>query len=264
MKRLDGKIAVVTGGSSGIGFATAKAFVNEGATVYMTGRRKEALEAAAAKIGEGCMPVAGDTSKQADIQKLYEQIRSEQGRVDIVFANAGIAEYGVFGHLEEAQYERIFGTNVKGVIFSVQAALPLMPDGGSIILNGSVVGSKGLPAGSVYAATKAAIRSFARTWTTDLKERKIRVNVVSPGPIQTEGMEGLLGSGETGKARRELISSGSRSVVWEGRKRSLTPWSSSQATKPASSQHQSSSWMADSRRSNEGVSLASAIERFRH
>ena len=208
MKRLDGKIAVVTGGSSGIGFATAKAFVNEGATIYITGRRKDALEAAAAKIGEGCIPVAGDTSKQADIQKLYEQIRSEQGRVDIVFANAGVAEYGVFGQLEEAQYERIFGTNVKGVIFSVQAALPLMPDGGSIILNGSVVGSKGLPAGSIYAATKAAIRSFARTWTTDLKERMIRVNVVSPGPIQTEGLEGLLGSGETGKARRELISFG--------------------------------------------------------
>ena len=207
MNRLDGKIAVVTGGSSGIGFATAKAFVNEGARVYITGRRKEALEVAAAKIGKGCIPVSGDTSKPADIQKLYEQIRYEQGRVDVVFANAGIAEYGVFGQLEEAQYERIFGTNVKGVIFSVQAALPLMPDGGSIILNGSVVGSKGLPAGSIYAATKAAIRSFARTWTTDLKERKIRVNVVSPGPIQTEGLEGLLGSSETGKARRELISS---------------------------------------------------------
>jgi len=125
-----------------------------------------------------------------------------------VFANAGIAEYGAFGQIDEGQYERIFGTNVKGVLFTVQAALPLMPDGGSIILNGSVVGSKGLPAGSVYAATKAAIRSFARTWTTDLKQRKIRVNVVSPGPIQTEGMEGLLGSGETGQARRELISSG--------------------------------------------------------
>jgi NAD(P)-dependent dehydrogenase (short-subunit alcohol dehydrogenase family) len=208
MKRLDGKIAVVTGGSSGIGYATAKAFVHEGATVYITGRRKEVLEAAAAKIGKGCIPIAGDTSRQDDIQKLYERIRSGHGRVDIVFANAGIAEYGVFGELEEAQYDRIFGTNVKGVIFTVQAALPLMPDGGSIILNGSVVGSKGLPAGSIYAATKAAIRSFARTWTTDLKQRKIRVNVVSPGPIQTEGMESLLGSGETGQARRELISAG--------------------------------------------------------
>jgi len=208
MKRLDEKIAVVTGGSSGIGFATAKAFVREGATVYITGRRKEVLEAAAIKIGEGCIPVQADSASQEDIQKLYEQIRTEQGRVDIVFANVGIAEYGVFGQIDEGQYERIFGTNVKGVIFSVQAALPLMPDGGSIILNGSVVGSKGLPAGSVYAATKAAIRSFARTWTTDLKQRKIRVNVVSPGPIQTEGMEGLLGSGEIGQARRELISSG--------------------------------------------------------
>jgi NAD(P)-dependent dehydrogenase (short-subunit alcohol dehydrogenase family) len=208
MKRLDGKIAVVTGGSSGIGFATAQAFVNEGATVYITGRRKEALEVAAAKIGKGCIPVQADASKQEDIKKLYEQIRSGHGQVDIVFANAGIAEYGVFGQLEEAQYERIFGTNVKGVIFTVQAALPLMPDGGSIILNGSVVGSKGLPANSIYAATKAAIRSFARTWTTDLKQRKIRVNVVSPGPIQTEGMEGLLGSGEVGQSRREQIAAG--------------------------------------------------------
>jgi NAD(P)-dependent dehydrogenase (short-subunit alcohol dehydrogenase family) len=207
MKRLNGKIAVVTGGSSGIGFATAKAFVNEGAMVYITGRRKDVLEAAANKIGEGCIAVAGDIGKQETIQTLYDRIRSDHGRVDIVFANAGVAEYGVFGQIEEAQYERIFGTNVKGVIFSVQAALPLMPDGGSIILNGSVVGSKGLPAGSVYAATKAAVRSFARTWTTDLKQRKIRVNVVSPGPIQTEGMEKLLGSGEIGQARRDSFSS---------------------------------------------------------
>ena len=206
MKRLNGKIAVVTGGSSGIGFATAKAFVNEGATVYITGRREEALETAAAKIGQGCIPVTGDTSKQEDIQALYDRIRSEHGRVDIIFANAGIAEYGVFGQIDEAQYERIFGTNVKGVLFTVQTALPLMPDGSSIILNGSVVGSKGLPANSVYAATKGAVRSFARTWTTDLKQRKIRVNVVSPGPINTEGMEALLTSGEQGKARRELIS----------------------------------------------------------
>jgi NAD(P)-dependent dehydrogenase (short-subunit alcohol dehydrogenase family) len=208
MKRLNGKVAVVTGGSSGIGFATAKAFVNEGATVYITGRRKDVLEAAAAKIGEGCIPVAGDIAKKEAIQTLYDRIRSEHGRVDIVFANAGIAEYGAFGQLDEDHYERIFGTNVKGVIFSVQAALPLMPDGSSIILNGSVVGSKGLPANTVYAATKAAVRSFARTWTTDLKQRKIRVNVVSPGPINTEGMERLLGSSEAGKQRREIISTG--------------------------------------------------------
>lgn len=208
MKRLNGKVAVVTGGSSGIGFAAAKAFVNEGATVYITGRRKEALEAAAAKIGKECIPVPGDTAIQKDIQALCEQIRSQHGHVDIVFANAGIAEYGAFGEIDEEHYERIFGTNVKGVIFSVQAALPLMPDGSSIILNGSVVGSKGLRANSVYAATKAAVRSFARTWTTDLKQRKIRVNVVSPGPINTEGMEALLGSGEAGQQRREIISTG--------------------------------------------------------
>lgn len=206
MKKLEGKIAVITGGSSGIGFATAKSFVDEGARVYITGRRKGALEAAAAQIGKACIPVQGDTAKQEDIRTLYERIKSEQKRIDIEFANAGIAEYGVFGQIEEAQYERIFGTNVKGVIFSVQAALPLMAEGGSIILNGSVVGSKGLPANSVYAATKAAVRSFARTWTTDLKQRKIRVNVVSPGPIATEGLENLLGSGEAGKARRDSIS----------------------------------------------------------
>ncbi len=208
MKRLNGKIAVVTGGSSGIGFATAKAFVNEGAMVYITGRRKEALDAAATEIGKGCIPIQADAAKQEDMQKLYDRIRSDHGRVDIVFANAGIAEHGAFGQIDEAQYERIFGTNVKGVIFSVQAALPLMPNGSSIILTGSVVGSKGLPANSVYAATKAAIRSFARTWTTDLKQRKIRVNVVSPGPIDTEGMKELLGSGEVGQARRESISAG--------------------------------------------------------
>ncbi len=207
MKRLDGKVAVITGGSSGIGFATAKAFVNEGATVYITGRRRDALEAAAARIGEGCIPVAGDTAKRQDITALYERIRSERGRVDIVFANAGIAEYGALGQIEEEQYERIFGTNVKGVIFTVQEALPLMPDGSSIILNGSVVGSKGLPATSVYAATKGAVRAFARTWTTDLKQRKIRVNVVSPGPIDTEGLNQLLGSSEVGQARRASISS---------------------------------------------------------
>jgi NAD(P)-dependent dehydrogenase (short-subunit alcohol dehydrogenase family) len=125
--------------------------------------------------------------------------------VDIVFANAGIAEHGIFGQIDEAQYERIFSTNVKGVIFSVQTALPLMPDGGSIILTGSVVGSKGNPANSVYAATKAAVRSFARTWTTDLKQRKIRVNVVSPGPIETEGMNKILGTGEAGQKRREFV-----------------------------------------------------------
>jgi NAD(P)-dependent dehydrogenase (short-subunit alcohol dehydrogenase family) len=207
VKRLDGKVAVVTGGSSGIGFASARVFVKEGAIVYITGRRKDALEAAAARIGEGCIAVPGDTAKRQDITRLYERIRSERGRVDIVFANAGIAEYGALGQIEEEQYERIFGTNVKGVIFSVQEALPLMPEGSSIVLNGSVVGSKGLPANSVYAATKAAVRSFARTWTTDLKQRKIRVNVVSPGPIETEGLNQLLGRSEAGKARRESISS---------------------------------------------------------
>jgi NAD(P)-dependent dehydrogenase (short-subunit alcohol dehydrogenase family) len=207
MKRLDGKIAVITGGSSGIGFATAKEFVKEGATVYITGRRKDVLEEAASKIGKGCIAVQADAGKQEDLDKLYKQIKSEQGRVDIVFANAGIGELVPFGQIDEAHYYRTFDTNVKGVIFTVQTALPLMPDGGSIILNGSVVGIKGLQANSVYSATKAALRSFARTWTTDLKERKIRVNVVSPGPIKTEGMDGMIGTDEAGQARAAAIAS---------------------------------------------------------
>jgi NAD(P)-dependent dehydrogenase (short-subunit alcohol dehydrogenase family) len=202
MGKLNGKIAVITGGGSGIGFATAKLFVAEGATVYITGRNPEKLNAAAAKIGAGAVAVQGDVSKLADLERLYEQVKREKGRVDILFANAGVAEFKPLGQIDEEHYEKIFSGNVKGVIFSVQKALPMMPDGASIILSGSVVGSMGLPVNSVYAATKAAVRSFARVWTTDLKARKIRVNVVSPGPIDTEGLSDLLGEGDTGKERR--------------------------------------------------------------
>jgi NAD(P)-dependent dehydrogenase (short-subunit alcohol dehydrogenase family) len=206
MGKLEGKVALVTGGNSGIGFATAQLFAHEGAKVYITGRRRERLDDAVARIGKEVTAVQGDVSNHADLDRLFEQIKREQGKLDIVFANAGIAEFMPFGQVDEAHVDRLFGTNVKGVIFTVQKALALMPDGGAVVLNSSVVGSKGLPMNSIYAATKAALRSFARTWTTDLKARKIRVNVVSPGPVDTEGLKLLLGDSEAGKQRREGFS----------------------------------------------------------
>jgi len=202
MGKLDGKVALVTGGNSGIGFATAKLFVEEGAHVYITGRRKDKVDGAAAKLGKGVTGVQGDVAIQADLTRLFDQIKREHGKLDIVFANTGAAEFAPFGHVDEAHFDRMFNGNVKGLLFSVQTMLPLIPDGSSIILNSSIVGTKGFGANTVYAATKAAVRSFARTWTTDLKERKIRVNVVSPGPVDTEGLNDLLGSGEVGEQRR--------------------------------------------------------------
>jgi len=169
MGKLEGKIALITGGTSGIGLATAKRFVNEGADVFVTGRRGQELEAAVKEIGKGVTGVQGDVSKRADLDRLFAQIESEKGRLDVLFANAGVAQYGRLGEISEELFDSIFDINVKGVLFTVQKALPLMPDGASIILNASVVGSKGLSSNSVYSATKAAIRSFARTWTTDLK-----------------------------------------------------------------------------------------------
>src|SRR4030095_6892147 len=179
MGKLEGKIALVTGGSSGIGLATAKQFVNEGAYVFITGRRKSELDAAVAEVGKNITAVRGDVSNLSDLDQLFDQIKAEKGKLDIVFANAGIAKYAKLGEITEKLFDSIFDINVKGVLFTVQNALPLMPEGGSIILNASIVGSKGLPSNSVYSATKAAIRSFARTWTTDLKERRIRVNAIS-------------------------------------------------------------------------------------
>lgn len=191
MKKLEGKIALVTGGTTGIGFATAKRFVAEGATVFITGRRKEKLDEAAKEIGGNIVGVQADSSKLADLDKLYAQIKQLHGRLDIVFANAGIGEFATIEQLTEEHYDKIMDTNLKGVVFTVQKALPLIPKGGAIVLNASIVSVKGMPAFGVYSATKAALRSFARTWTTDLKDRQIRVNVVSPGPIQTPGVEGL-------------------------------------------------------------------------
>src|SRR6266849_2299532 len=191
MGKLDGKVAVVTGGNSGIGLATAKRLVADGAYVFITGRRKSELDAAVEQIGRNVTAVQGDVSKLADLDRLFATVKEVKGRIDIVFANAGVAEPAPLGAISEDLFDRMFGTNVKGALFTVQKALPLLTDGASIILTSSIVGSKGPASRSVYSATKAALRSFARSWTTDLKGRKIRVNVVSPGAIDTPGLRGL-------------------------------------------------------------------------
>jgi len=206
MGKLEGRIALITGGNSGIGLATAKQFVNEGAYVFITGRRERELAAAVKEIGRYVTGVQGDVSNLGDLDRLFAQINREKGKLDIVFANAGVAKYAPFGTITEEHYDSIFNINVKGLLFTVQKALPLLPDGASIILNASIVASKGLPANSVYSATKAAVRSFARTWTTDLKDRRIRVNAVSPGPIDTPGLNDLVASTGTGEQRLKMLS----------------------------------------------------------
>jgi NAD(P)-dependent dehydrogenase (short-subunit alcohol dehydrogenase family) len=206
MGRLEGKIALITGGNGGIGLATAKRFVNEGAYVFITGRRDSELAAAVKEIGGNVTGVQGDLSDLGDLDRLFAQIKREKGKLDVLFANAGIAKYAPLGAITEDLYDSIFDINVKGLLFTVQKALPLMPDGASIVLNASIVASKGFSANSVYSATKAAVRSFARTWTTDLKTRRIRVNAVSPGSIDTPGLSDLLASSETGQQRAKMIS----------------------------------------------------------
>jgi NAD(P)-dependent dehydrogenase (short-subunit alcohol dehydrogenase family) len=191
MTKHEGKIAVVTGGNSGIGLATAKRLADEGAYVFITGRRQAELDAAVKQIGKNVTAVRGDVANLADLDRLYDTVKQQKGRIDILFANAGGGEFAPLGAITEAHYDKTFNINVKGVLFTVQKALPLLVDGGAIILNASIVSSKGMPAFSVYSATKAALRSFARTWTVDLKDRKIRVNAVSPGPIETPGVDGL-------------------------------------------------------------------------
>ena len=189
--KLEGKVAVITGGNSGIGLATAKRFVAEGAYVFITGRRQGELDSAARQIDENVTAVQGDVAKLADLDRLYATVKAKTGRIDILFANAGTAELAPLEKITEEHFDNIFDTNVKGLLFTVQKALPLLPNGASIILNASIVASTGNPAFSVYSATKAAVRSFARTWILDLKERKIRVNAISPGPIGTPGLDGL-------------------------------------------------------------------------
>jgi NAD(P)-dependent dehydrogenase (short-subunit alcohol dehydrogenase family) len=188
-KKLHGKVAVITGGTSGIGLATAKLFVKEGAYVFITGRRQKELDEAVKAIGSNATGVQGDVARLADLDRLYEAVKTK-GRIDIVFANAGAAEFAPLGKITEEHFDKLFGTNVKGTLFTVQKALPLMNDGCSIILNGSVASVKGTHAFGVYGATKAALRSFVRTWTSDLKDRHIRSNVVSPGPTDTPIVDG--------------------------------------------------------------------------
>lgn len=197
-RKLDGKVAVITGGNSGMGLATAQRFVAEGAFVYITGRRQKELDEAVKFIGKNVTGVRGDVANLADLDRLYETVRQKHGRVDVVFANAGIGELLPIAEVTEPHFDKLFGVNVKGLVFTVQKALALMPDGGSIILNASIASIKGFEAFSVYSATKAAVRSFARTWTSDLKARRIRVNALSPGTIDTPILDGL------GKTKEEV------------------------------------------------------------
>lgn len=175
-KKLEGKTALITGGGTGIGLATAKRFIAEGAKVIITGRRKEILDAAVKELGSQASAIQADAGNLADLDKLYAKIREQHGRIDVLFANAGVAEFATIDQATEEHFDKTFDTNVKGVLFTVQKAIPLIPRGGTIILNASIVSVKGMPAFGVYSATKAAIRSFARSWTTDLKDRQIRVN----------------------------------------------------------------------------------------
>jgi NAD(P)-dependent dehydrogenase (short-subunit alcohol dehydrogenase family) len=191
MGKLEGKIALVTGGNSGIGLATAKQFVAEGAYVYITGRRQVELDAAVEAIGKNVTAVQSDVSNLADLDHLFATIKQEQGHLDIIFANAGGGQIAPLGAITEEHFDKTFNVNVKGLLFTVQKALPLLPEGASIILNASITSIKGTPAFSVYSATKAAVRSFARNWILDLRERKIRVNAISPGVVPTPGYDHL-------------------------------------------------------------------------
>ncbi|MET4842548.1 SDR family oxidoreductase [Bradyrhizobium japonicum] len=191
MDRLSGKIALITGGSSGIGLETAKLFAKEGAFVFITGRRRAELEKAVAAIGSNAKGIRGDIANLGDLDRLFEEIKEVKGRLDILFANAGLGEFAPLGTITEAHFDKTFGVNVRGTLFTVQKALPLMGEGSAIVLNASIAAIKGTPAFSVYAATKAAIRSFARGWSVDLRDRKIRVNVVSPGTVPTPAYDGF-------------------------------------------------------------------------
>ena len=208
VNKLEGKIAVITGGNSGIGLATAKRLVSDGAHVFITGRRQNELDGAVSQIGKNVTGIQGDVSNLADLDRLYTKVKDQKGRLDILFANAGIGGFVPLGEISEEHFDKIFGVNVKGLLFTVQKALPLFQDGGSIILTASTAASKGIEALSVYSATKAAVRSFARTWTIDLKARKIRVNSISPGPIDTPIFNGLNQSKEEiEQLKKSLITS---------------------------------------------------------
>jgi NAD(P)-dependent dehydrogenase (short-subunit alcohol dehydrogenase family) len=206
MSKLKGKVAVITGGNSGIGLATAQQFVSDGAYVFITGRRQSELDSAATQIGKNNVTaVQGDVSNLADLDRLYATVKKQKGQINVLFANAGTIGAAPLGEISEEHFDKTFGINVKGLLFTVQKALPLFQDGGSIILNASVAASKGFEATSVYSATKAAIRSFARTWTADLKQRKIRVNAISPGRIDTPIFNGVLNEEQTNQFNATIV-----------------------------------------------------------
>jgi NAD(P)-dependent dehydrogenase (short-subunit alcohol dehydrogenase family) len=242
MNKLEGKIALITGGNSGIGLATAKQFVHEGAYVFITGRRDPELARAVEEIEKNVTGVQGDVSNLADLDRLFAQIKREKGRLDIVFANAGITTITPLGKITEERYDSLFNINVKSLLFTVQKALPLMPDGASIILNASIVASKGLPEWSVYSATKAAVRSFARTWTTDLKDRRIRVNAVSPVFTDTAPWHSI----EAAEERMKTISNSVPLGRFGTPMRSRRPWCFSPPTTAATLRERNCLWMAAS------------------
>jgi NAD(P)-dependent dehydrogenase (short-subunit alcohol dehydrogenase family) len=199
MGKLSGKVAVVTGANSGIGLATAKRFAQEGARVFMSGRRQKELDAAVAEVGENARGIQGDVSILADLDRLFAIVKDEAGTIDVLFANAGGGEFAALGEITEEHFDKTFATNVKGTLFTVQKALPLLKDGASVILTGSTTEVTGTPSFSVYSASKAAIRNFARSWILDLAPRKIRVNVLVPGATSTPGWHGLATSEEASK-----------------------------------------------------------------
>lgn len=203
--RFNNKVVVITGGSSGIGLAAAKAFSAEGASVFITGRRQEALDAAIKQIGGRVTAVRGDMADLADIDRLYDVVQQQHAQVDVLFANAGGGEMVALGAITEDHYQRTFDTNVKGVLFTVQKALPLLKDGASIVLTSSTTSISGTPALSVYSATKAAVRNFARNWMLDLKDRHIRVNAISPGVTDTAGLDELFGGGAQAQGTKEYL-----------------------------------------------------------
>ncbi len=208
-RKLEGKIALVTGGSSGLGLATAARFIAEGAYVFVTARERGPLEAAALGLGPHACPICADVTDSGALDDMAARIRRDKGRLDILFANAGLAEFAALGEISAAHFDRIFGTNVRGLLFSVQAVLPLMPDGASIVLNASMVSIKGNPAYSVYSASKAAVRALARSWILDLRKRRIRVNVVSAGTVPTPAYEHF---GLSGEQMAAFISAQSESI----------------------------------------------------
>lgn len=209
MGRLEGKVAVVTGANSGIGLASAKLFAREGARLFITGRRQDELDAAVAEIGSDARGVRGDVSNLADLDQLYNIVREKAGVIDVLFANAGGGEFAALQDITEEHFDKTFATNVKGTLFTVQKALPLLRDGASIILTGSSAASAGMPAFSVYSATKAAIRSFARGWSVDLASRRIRVNVLVPGTTTTPGWRALAHTDEAHRQMAEMSAAAS-------------------------------------------------------